>query len=144
MSTAPSTPVPVHRNSFKVTVATTPAVIIGLEEFKVSFDTKKESWNALEDEGFGRDAITGRSINLSGSCKRIYSDATHTAIANMAFATGGECVKACEWTLPDGSKITFDGVFDVSGIAGGKVTDLDTLEFKIYVQGKPVITAPTA
>lgn len=137
--------VPVHNNKFGVKItadATAYSPILNLESLKLSVDNTVESWSTFEDEGYERSLVTGKKISIEGSCKRIYSDAVHNKLFEIAWLTGTDCELPCQWTFPDGRTFQFQGVFAIKNFAGGsKPTDIDTIEFQISVQGRGTLSA---
>lgn len=138
---------PVHNNLFKVNTAgrgaeaSTMALIKDLTTFKVAVEGKNEEWYPLDQEGWARNAVTGKKMSISFSGKRNYGDAGNDYIASMMTKTGKDCETTFEWTLPDGSKLTGDCVINLTSPAGGDSTAIDSLEFELIFDGKPNYTA---
>lgn len=138
---------PVHNNLFKVNTAgrsgatTNMVTIADLTTFKVSVEGKNEEWYPLDQEGWARNAVTGKKMSISFSGKRNYGDAGNDYIAGMMTKTGQDCETTFEWTLPDGSKLTGDCVINLTSPAGGDSTAIDSLEFELIFDGKPTYTA---
>lgn len=138
---------PVHNNLFKVNTGgrsaaeATLVTIADLTTFKVSVEGKNEEWYPLDQEGWARNAVTGKKMSISFSGKRNYGDAGNDYIAGMMTKTGQDCETTFEWTLPDGSKLTGDCVINLTSPAGGDSTAIDSLEFELIFDGKPTYTA---
>jgi len=120
--------------------ATTFTIIKGLEGFSPSLDNTVETWYQMDQEGYQSALPTGKAFTIGFTAKRIYGDPGNDRIAALAWAFGEDCMLACEWELPDGSKVAFNGVFSVTTPGGGETTSVDTLEFELIVNGKPTIT----
>ena len=137
---------PVHKNVFKVNTAgregteTTLVVIKDLETFKVNVEGKNEEWYPLDQEGWARNAVTGKKMSISLSGKRCYGDPGNDYVAGMMTKTGQDCETTFDWTLPDGSKLFGDCVLSLTSPAGGDSTAIDALEFELLIDGKPTFT----
>lgn len=137
---------PVHNNVFKVNTAgrsgtdTTLVTIADLTTFGVAVEGTNEEWFPLDQEGWARNANTGKKMTISLSGKRHYGDPGNDYIAGMMMKTGKDCESAFEWTLPDGSKLAGNCVINLTAPAGGDSTALDTLEFELLLDGKPTFT----
>lgn len=137
---------PVHNNVFKVNTAgrtgtdTTLVIIADMTTFKVSVEGKNEEWYPLDQEGWARQANTGKKMAISLSGKRNYGDAGNDYVAGMMMKSGKDCETAFEWVLPDGAKLAGDCVISLTSPAGGDSTALDALEFEILIDGKPTYT----
>lgn len=137
---------PVHNNIFKVNTAGRSgetaklATIADLTTFKVSVEGKTEEWFPLDQEGWARNASTGKKMSISLSGKRNYGDAGNDYVAGMMMKTGKDCETTFEWTLPDGSKLEGNCVINLTSPAGGDSTAIDALEFELLIDGKPTYT----
>ena len=138
---------PVHNNVFKLNTAgrsgsaETLAIVADMTTFKVSVEGKNEEWFPLDQEGWARNAVTGKKMSISLAGKRKYGDAGNDYVAGMMLKTGKDCETAFEWVLPDGSKLAGDCVINLTTPAGGDSTAIDSLEFEILFDGKPTFTA---
>lgn len=141
---------PVHKNLFKVNTAgragkaETLVVIADMTTFKVSVEGKNEEWYPLDQEGWSRNANTGKKLAIALSGKRNYGDAGNDYIAGMLMKTGQDCETAFEWVLPNGDKLAGNCVINMTTPAGGDSVALDALEFEILVDGKPAFTPASA
>lgn len=137
---------PVHNNKFKVNTAgrggtpTNMVAIADLTTFKVSVEGKNEEWYPLDQDGWARNAVTGKKMSISFSGKRNYGDVGNNYIASMMTKTGKDCETSFEWDLPDGSKLTGNCVINLTSPAGGDSTNIDALEFELLFDGKPAYT----
>lgn len=137
---------PVHNNVFKVNTAgrsgtaPTMAAVADMTTFKVTVEGKTEEWFPLDQEGWARNANTGKKMVIALSGKRNYGDAGNDYIAGMMMKTGKDCETTFEWELPNGAKLSGNCVINLTTPAGGDSTAIDALEFEILVDGKPTFT----
>lgn len=140
---------PVHNNIFKVSTAgrtgatASMVTIADLTTFGVSIEGTNEEWFPLDQEGWARQANTGKKMSIQLSGKRNYGDPGNDYIAGMMTKTGKDCETAFEWTLPNGSKLSGNCVINLTTPAGGDSTAIDNLEFELLVDGKPTFTEGT-
>lgn len=138
---------PVHNNKFKVNTSgrsgtpTNMVEIADLTTFSVSVEGKNEEWFPLDQEGWARQANTGKKMTISFSGKRNYGDPGNDYIAGMMMKTGKDCETSFEWALPNGDTLTGNCVISITAPAGGDSVAIDTLEFELLVDGKPTFTA---
>ena len=138
---------PVHNNIFKINTAgrsgteTSLVTIADLTTFGISVEGTNEEWYPLDQEGWARQANTGKKMSISFSGKRNFGDAGNDYVAGMISKTGKDCETTFEWTLPDGSKLAGDCVVNLTNPGGGDSTALTTLEFELLIDGKPTFTA---
>lgn len=138
---------PVHNNIFKINTAgrsgteTSLVTIADLTTFGISVEGTNEEWYPLDQEGWARQANTGKKMSISFSGKRNFGDAGNDYVAGMISKTGKDCETTFEWTLPDGSKLAGDCVVNLTNPGGGDSTALMTLEFELLIDGKPTFTA---
>ena len=137
---------PVHNNVFKVNTAgrsgtaTSLVTIADMTTFKVSVEGKNEEWFPLDQEGWARNANTGKKMAIALSGKRSYGDPGNDYVADMLMKTGKDCETAFEWVLSDGSKLAGNCIINLTTPAGGDSVALDALEFEILLDGKPTYT----
>ena len=137
---------PVHDNKFKISTtgrngaSASMVTIADLTTFKVNVEGKNEEWFPLDQEGWARQANTGKKMSISFSGKRNYGDAGNDYIAGMMMKTGKDCETSFEWELPNGDKLTGNCVISLTSPAGGDSVAIDTLEFELLVDGKPTFT----
>jgi len=141
---------PVFDNKFKIettpadttTTPATPAVmsiIADCTTFSVSLDNGIEEWTPMEQEGWTRRLQTGKSLSISLSAKRNVGDVGNDYVAGLAFKTGQDTYSNFEWELPNGDKITFHCVVNVTGL-GGDSTAVDALEVEVLSDGAVTFT----
>ena len=137
---------PVHGNSFKINTAgrtgteTTLVTIADLTTFSPSIEGQNEEWFPLDQNGWARQANTGKKMSISFSGKRNYGDAGNDYIAGMMMKTGKDCETLFEWTLPNGAKLAGNCIVNLTTPAGGDTTTIDSLEFEVLIDGKPTFT----
>lgn len=138
---------PVHNNKFYISTtgrvvepATITTIIRGLENFAPSINATTETWNDMTEGGWERNAITGKGLNIAFTGKRQYGDAGNDYIAKLMIATGPAVETTFLWELPNGDKLQFDCVVNVTKPAGGDTTNIDSIEFEILSDGKPTYT----
>lgn len=138
---------PVHNNVFKINTSgrsgtdTSLVIIKDLTTFGISVEGTNEEWFPLDQEGWARQANTGKKMSISFSGKRNFGDPGNDYVAGMLTKTGKDCESAFEWTLPDGSKLAGDCVINLTNPGGGDSTALMPLEFELLIDGKPTFTA---
>ena len=99
-----------------------------------------EEWFPLDQEGWARQANTGKKMSISLSGKRNFGDPGNDYIAGMLTKTGKDCETSFEWTLPDGSKLAGNCIVNLTNPGGGDSTALMALEFELLFDGKPTFT----
>lgn len=138
---------PVHNNIFKINTegrsgAEAKLVIIkDLTTFGVSVEGTNEEWFPLDQEGWARQANTGKKMSISFSGKRNFGDPGNDYVAGMLTKTGKDCETSFEWTLPDGSKLAGNCIVNLTNPGGGDSTAIMPLEFELLLDGKPTFTA---
>lgn len=137
---------PVHNNVFKINTKgrsgeeANLVIIKDLTTFGISIEGTNEEWFPLDQEGWARQANTGKKMSISFSGKRSFGDPGNDYIAGMMTKTGKDCESSFEWTLPDGSKLAGDCVINLTNPGGGDSTALMALEFELLFDGKPTYT----
>lgn len=131
-------PANLHKFSFEGE-GDTKLTIKDLISFDAEFSKDVEEWKSFDNQGWTSRMVTGRDLSISCTAKRNYGEKANDAVADMAFLQGEDVVKNCEWELPNGTKITFPGVFEVTKVGGGEATAVDELEFTVYCVGMPTI-----
>ncbi|MDK8188971.1 hypothetical protein QP794_02580 [Paenibacillus sp. UMB7766-LJ446] len=141
---------PVHNNIFKVGIKGRASkdsemmMIKDLENFAPAIDGNTEEWSSMDQGGWTRRAVTGKSLSFSFSGKRNYGDPGNDYVAGLLLGTGQEVETIFEWTMPSGAKLTMDCVINLTTPAGGDSTNIDGLEFELLSDGKPKFEkAPT-
>ena len=137
---------PVFDIKFKVgtkgreSVASDMLVVKEMESFEPSIDGNVEEWTPMETEGWVRRLMTGKGFSISLNGKRHVGDPGNDYIAGLGFLTGTDCSSKAEVEFPDGSKLTFNCIVNVSRNFGGDSTAVDSLEFELMSDGKPTYT----
>ena len=130
---------PVHQNKFKIgkkgsasTSAEDMVTIKDLETFSLSMDNNIEEWSALDQEGWTRRMSTGKGFSISLSGKRCVGDPGNDYVAGLE--------SKFEWIFPDGTKVAFDCIVNVTNVGSGDSTNVGALEFEVLSNGKPTIS----
>lgn len=135
---------PVFGMTFKVNTtpdaAATLATIKDMESMSLSIDGNVEQWTPLDTEGWVRSLMTGKSFTLGLNGKRNIGDAGNDYIHGLAFKTGVACSTDVEISFPDGAKLSFDCVVNVTNTSTGDSTNVGPLEFELLSDGKPTYT----
>ena len=143
---------PVHNNKFYVSVtgrgtelapAEAETIIRGLENFNPSFNSSTETWTPMDEEGWERNAVTGKGLNIGFTGKRQYGDAGNDYIAGLMLGIGTAVESVFKWELPSGASLEFKCIINVTKAGGGDSTNIDGLEFEILSDGKPTFTPAT-
>lgn len=133
---------PVFENKFKIgTGAETKVAIADLETFSVSMDNNVEEWTPMDTEGWIRRLMTGKAFTITLSGKRNVGDTGNDFVAGLSWKTGQDVTIPFEWEFPNGDKLTFSAVINVTTPGGGDSTNVDALEFDAMSDGKPTYTA---
>ena len=137
---------PVFDNVFKIgksgrlSEASDMVSIAEMESFSISIDGNVEEWKPMESAGWTKRMTTGKSLTISLSGKHCPSDAGNAYIAVLAWKSGTDCDTKFEWDFPNGDKLEFDAVVNVTNIGGGDSTNVAALEFDVMSHGKPTYT----
>jgi hypothetical protein len=111
-----------------------------METFSPSVDGNVEEWTPMDTEGWIRRLMTGKGFAISLSGKRHVGDPGNDYIAGMAWKSGLQCSSKAEIEFPDGDKLAFDCIVNVSTPFGGDSTNVSGLEFELQSDGKPTYT----
>ena len=136
---------PVYKSKFKIGIkglestAEDMVNISQMESFSVSIDNGIEEWNPMESNGWARKLITAKSLSISLNGKRDVGDVGNDYVASLYFAIGSDANTKFEWTMIDGTVVSFDCIVNVTA-AGGDSTALDVLEFEVLSDGEPTVT----
>lgn len=141
---------PVYNNIFKIgtkgSASTAPAdmsPIADLETFEVGFDNNIEEWTPMDTEGWVRRLATGKGFTITLSGKRNIGDVGNDYVAGLMFKSGKDLESKFEWEMPNGTKVTFNCIVNVT-TGGGDSTNADALELEIMSNGKPTVTPTPA
>lgn len=115
-----------------------------LESFSVSFDNGVEEFKPLEEKGWTRRMLTGKSFSITLNGKRDVGNEGNDYLAGMVFKTGRAATTKFEWMMVDGTLVKCDCVVNVTAV-GGDSTNIEALEVEFLSEGKPeIIPAETA
>ena len=133
---------PVFKNKFKIGAAAgSVQTIAEMSSFSVTIDGQVQEWTAMEDEGWTKRLVTGKSLTISLSGKRCIGDTGNDFVFDKALKTGTDCNAYFEWEMPSGAKLTMNCVVSVTNPGGGESIDVAPLEFDIMSNGKPDYTS---
>ena len=133
---------PVNANSIKVkahsdSATGTYSTIADMESAAINVDTGVETWYGLAEGGWQKALATSKALTVDMAGKRSYGDAGNDLIAGMWNTNGVNALVDVEITLPDGAKLTFTAVVQVTNIWGGDSTAVGALEFSLICDGEP-------
>lgn len=114
--------------------------IADLESFGISIDGSIEEWTPMTTDGWARALMTGKKFSMDLKGKRNVGDEGNDYVANIAWKDGLDCSTKAEISFPDGAKLNFDCVINVTNVGGGDSTNVAPLEFTISGDGKPTYT----
>jgi len=138
---------PVFDNIFKVGTAGTESTtsdmktVADLTSFSVSINNTIEEWTPMTSQGWVRRLTTGKSVSITLSGKRNVGDAGNDYLASLAWKTGQDTTTKFEWELPDGTKISYNAVVNITGL-GGESTAVDALEAEFLSDGAITVIEP--
>lgn len=135
---------PVFDLDFKINTlpggVATLASIKDIETMSLSIDGNVEEWTPMDTEGWVRRLMTGKSFTMGLNGKRNIGDAGNDFVHGLAFKTGVDCTTNAEITFPDGAKLAFNCVVNVTETGGGDSTNVGPLAFELLSDGKPTYT----
>lgn len=111
-----------------------------VETMSLSIDGNVEEWTPMDTEGWVRRVMTGKSFTMGLNGKRNIGDAGNDYVNGLAFKTGVDCSTNAEITFPDGAKLAFACVVNVTEAGGGDATNVGPLAFELLSDGKPTYT----
>lgn len=114
-------------------------IIKDMESFSLAVEGGTESWNPMDQAGWGRNLMTSKKLTVSLKGKRSVGDPGNDYVASTAYKDGLDCSTKASVEFPDGSKLEFNCVLDVKSL-GGDSTNVAPLEFDMIGDGKPVFT----
>lgn len=112
-------------------------IIKDMENFSPSIDGTVEEWNPMDQEGWVRRLMTGKSFAISLNGKRNYGDPGNDYVAGLAWKNGRDCDSKAAIEFPNGDSLNFDCVVNISTPFGGDSTNVSGLEFELMSDGKP-------
>lgn len=113
------------------------AVVKEMETFSPAVDGNVEEWTPMDTGGWIKRLMTGKGFTITLNGKRHEGDPGNDYIAGLAWKTGTDCSSEAEIEFPNGDKLTFDCVINVTTPFGGDSTDVNSLEFELQSDGKP-------
>ncbi len=134
---------PVYKIVFKIgtkgkaSTETDMVPISDMESFGLSIDGNVENWTPMTTDGWQCALMTGKSFAFDMKGKRSIGDPGNDYVAGTAWKDGLDCSTKGEVEFPDGSKLTFDCVLNVTNPGGGDSTNVTPLEFTMQGDGKP-------
>lgn len=146
MATVTSGVYPVYDIGFKIgtkgsaSTDTDMAIIKDMETFSFKISGKTDSWTPMDTAGWLRQLMTGKSFSISLKGKRNIGDPGNDYVANVAWKDGLDCSSKSEIDFPDGAKLNFNCVVNVTNPGGDDSTKVAPLEFELMSDGKPTYT----
>lgn len=136
---------PVNANSIKVKKHSGATggefvTIADMESANISVDTGVETWYGLAEGGWQKALATSKALTIEMAGKRSYGDAGNDLIGNMWNTNGVNALVDVQLDLPDGAKLEFTAVVQVTNIWGGDATAVGALEFSLICDGAPEYT----
>lgn len=137
---------PVYDTIFKIgtkglaSTASDMKTIADMEEFGMKINGEVQKWTPMTTAGWARKLMTGKDFSISLKGKRNIGDAGNDYVSACAWADGLNCSTIAEIDLPNGDKISFNCVINVTNPGGSKSTDVAPLEFDLDGDGKPTYT----
>lgn len=116
-------------------------IIKDMETFSPSIDGNVEEWTPMDTNGWVRRLMTGKAFAISLNGKRNVGDPGNDYIADIAWKDGLDCSSKAEIVFPNGAKLAFDCIVNVSTPFGGDSTNVSGLECELQSDGKPTWTA---
>lgn len=115
-------------------------IIKDMESFSPSVDGNVEEWTPMDTEGWIRRLMTGKGFTIALNGKRNVGDVGNDYVAGMAWKSGLDCSSKAEILFPDGDKLEFDCIVNVTTPFGGDSTNVSGLELELQSDGKPTYT----
>nr|DAH68520.1 MAG TPA: major tail protein [Caudoviricetes sp.] len=138
---------PVYNMKFKIgkkgKSSTAPADMVEikeLESFGISIDGNVDEWTNMDQAGWASALMTGKKFSMDLKGKRCVGDDGNDYVAGTAWKDGLECSTKAEIEFPDGAKLAFNCVLNVTNVGGGDSTNTAPLEFTITGDGRPTYT----
>jgi hypothetical protein len=111
-----------------------------MDSFSFKISGKTDSWTPMDTAGWQRELMTGKSFSITMKGKRNVGDPGNDYIAATAWKDGLDCSSKFEIDFPDGSKLQFNCIVDVTNPGGDDSTKVTPLEFDVKSDGKPTYT----
>lgn len=134
---------PVHDLKFKIgtigraSTSSDMKIIKDMETFSPSIDGNVEEWTPMDTQGWVRRLMTGKGFSITLNGKRNVGDPGNDYVASRAWKNGSDCSSVAELEFPNGDKLVWDCVVNVSTPFGGDSTNVSGLEFELQSDGKP-------
>ena len=112
-------------------------IIKDMETFTPAIDGNIEEWTPMDTEGWVRRLMTGKAFTIALNGKRNLGDPGNDYIADVAWKSGLQCSSKAAIDFPDGAKLEFDCIVNVTTPFGGDSTNVSGLEFELQSDGKP-------
>lgn len=116
-------------------------IIKDMETFSPSIDGNVEEWTPMDTEGWVRRLMTGKGFAITLNGKRHVGDPGNDYVAEMAWKSGLQCSSKAEIVFPNGDKLAFDCIVNVTTPFGGDSTNVSGLELELQSDGKPDYTS---
>ncbi len=113
-------------------------IIKEMETFSPSIDGNVVDWTPMDTQGWVRRLMTGKSFTITLNGKRHVGDPGNDYVAGLAWKSGLDCSSKAEIEFPNGDKLMFNCVVNVTTPFGGDSTDVSNLEVELQSDGKPV------
>lgn len=118
-------------------------VVKDATSLSIAIDGHVEEWTPMDSEGWTRRLMTGKSITVTMGGKRNYGDPGNDYVAGLALKNGTDCNSVFSIIFPDGGKLSFDCVINVTAL-GGEAPNVSELSWTVMSDGKPTYTGATA
>ncbi len=130
---------PVNNIKFKIGPSDSAALMIvkDMETFSISMDNNVEEWDPMDQNGWKRRLMTGKSMTIALDGKRHYGDPGNDYVASMALKIGQEATCKVEIDFPDGSTLSGKFVINVTDNGGGGSIEVGKLAFELQSDGEP-------
>lgn len=115
-------------------------IIKEMETFSPSVDGNVEEWTPMDTQGWVRRLMTGKGFAIALNGKRHVGDPGNDYVAALAWQSGLPCSSMAEIVFPDGDKLSFDCVVNVTTPFGGDSTNVSALEVELQSNGQPIYT----
>jgi hypothetical protein len=140
---------PVYGYTFKVGAPVTTGTptlytVKDVNSLEPKIKSTVKNWTPLDQDGWERNLITGKSMSFDFKGQRNYEDPGNDFVAGKLLSTGNDSAAVLEINFPNGDIMTCNGIIDLTAPFGGASTDIDTLEWTYTLDGKPVYTPASA
>lgn len=134
----------VSANKFKVDVSntSTPSYvsIANMTALNVNLSPVIDSWYAMDQGGWQSNMKGGFAGTIQFDLKKTYDDAGNAALFSTAFTLDPDkVVKNFQWTWPDGTVVTFEGLVSIESV-GGNTENAENASVTIYINNAPTVT----